>query len=74
MGGYKVNAEHAIDEFVGCVERYTKVAGFYIDVFDAECCAVVDFSATAITIKLSGVISDEVKESLRGKLDALLRH
>lgn len=73
-GGYKVNATQAIDEFVGCVERYTKEAGFFVEVCDADCCAIVDLSTAGMTIKLIGVISDDMKEPLRLKLNDLLRH
>ena len=74
IGGYKVPTAHtAGDEFAGCVERYTAVAGFYIDVFDTDCCAVVDLSEVAMTIKLIGAIDADMKKSLMKRLDELLK-
>lgn len=69
-GGYNVaEAKMAADEFVGCVERYTKVAGFYIESFNADGCSVVDLSDEAMTIKLIGVISDDIKDVVKKKFD-----
>lgn len=72
-GGYKVTtAQAAMDEFAGCVERYTAIGGFYIEDSTADNYTVVDLSAAEITIKLIGVIDDVMKATLKKKWDDLL--
>lgn len=69
-GGYIITGSNeAIDEYIGCIDRYTQTHGFYTEHTTDDTFVAVDLSPDARLIKLIG-INDDMKNTIKKLLNA----